>query len=124
MIDLPQEPDYASMTPNAMEAATREHVIEGFRRLNHTPSLSPDLSDVMGVIVADAQSLLIAEVVPKGAALAFAKEADVGLPLMLRCAAENKSDALGILILTPQGEGFVELPVKFIQVSLKEAGQA
>ena len=107
------EPDYSSVLPEGMDDATRANVIEGFRSLNRRPWPSPDLSDAMGVILADAKSLHLATVQPKDKVLAMAVETEVHLPLMALFAAMNKTNALGVLIMTPHGEGFVEMRVEF-----------
>lgn len=122
-MNLPPAPDYGAMLPAWMRPAIRANVVEGFRRLDHLPLASPDVSGLMGVILAD-DDRVEAAVVSRARALEIGKRHGVKLEKLDRFLALLKPDALGVMILTPQGEGFIEQGVEFIHVQIDPEGQS
>jgi len=72
------------------------------------------MQGLIGIIIADDDRLAFAAVLPKEKALAIAGRSGVDLEKFYKFAKGDEPDSLGILIFTPQGEGFVSFPLQFV----------
>lgn len=109
------DPDYAASLPAFLRPAVRANVIEGFRQVNHYPMPVPDVSGVLAVIIADDESVS-ASVMPRAQAVGVARRFNVELSKLEHFLTLIEPDSMGVLILTPQGEGFHSIRVKFIHL--------